>query len=164
MLKNKQRRSLSSCIVTSQRNKLAVVGFSVDSSVVRTAAGHPVTFCGFWHFIVSHFNTTGPLALTLLALSNPQHQHKLTIAAVPSGFRQFTTINKHCKEFITQPSCSVCVCMWRPNRVKCVCRLQKLQTQANYTRPSFFLRNNHCSEALCFDLIKLTFNDFSTVF
>lgn len=57
----------------SQRNELAAVGFSAGGSVVRTAAGHPVTFCGFWHFehfIVSHFNTTGPLALTLLALSN----------------------------------------------------------------------------------------------
>lgn len=167
MLKNKQRWSLYSCIVMSQRNKLAVVGFSVDSSVVRTAAGHPVTFSGFWHFehfIVSHFYTAGPLALTLIALRNPQHQHKLTIAAAPSGFRQFTTINKHCKEFITQASCSVCAGMWRPNCVKCVWRLQKLQQQANYTLPSFFLRNDTCSEALCFDLIKLIFNDLSTVF
>lgn len=148
----------------SQRNKLAVIGFSVHSSVVQTAAGRPVTFCRFWHFehfIVSHFNTAGPLALTLLALSNPQHRHKLTIAAVPSGFRQFTTINKHCKEFISQASCSVCACMRRPNRVKCVWRLQR---QANYTLPSFFLRNDCCSEALCLDLIKLIFNDLSTVF
>lgn len=78
-----------------------------------TAAGDLLSHSldwAFYCFTFRHHRTSGAdPASTRRPLAS---LHKLTIVAMPRCFSQFTTVNKHCKEFTTWGSCYVCVCRW----------------------------------------------------